>query len=175
MRAFLILAAATALASPTLAGPLGPLGPAAEGKVQCFQPNEAARTCQSIGAYRFGPNGEIENIATMMILTGPVVIMTTRAPAHIKGDRDCGTLRPEHIDRSTFSFDGKPANAAQTAALRAQMKASLAATFGHEACSAYMPNGSALLATSTLDGAPRPALDQKMIWVSPSDGYRVAP
>jgi hypothetical protein len=175
MRAFLIFAAVSALGFPAKAEALGPVGPAAMGKVQCYQPNEVAKTCRSIGAYSFSPNGEIENIATMMIMTGPVVIMTTRAPAHIKGDRDCGTLRPEHIDRSTFIFDGRPANAAQTAALRAEMKASLAATFGHETCSAYVPNGQTLLATSTLDGVPQPAADQKMIWVAPADGWRVAP
>ena len=175
MRRFVALAAVSALGLPAVAAPPGPLAPAMEGKIQCFQPNPAAKTCRSIGAYSFGPHGEIENIATMMIMRGPVVIMPTRAPAHIKGDRDCGTLRPEHIDRSTFIFDGRPANAAQTAALRAEMKASLAATFGHETCSAYVPNGQTLLATSTLDGVPQPAADQKMIWVAPADGWRVAP
>ncbi len=175
MRAVLAIAAVLGFAFTAQAAPLGPLAPAAEGKVQCFRPNMAARTCQSIGVYSFGPNGEIENIATMMILTGPVVIMTTRAPAHLRGDRDCGTLRREEIDRSTFTFDGRPANAAQTAALRAEMKASLAATLGHETCSAYVPNGEAFLVTSTVDGVAQPAMDQKMIWVSPADGYRVAP
>jgi len=175
MRAFLVFAAFSALCAPASAASLGPLGPAAEGKVQCFQPNEVAKTCQSIGAYRFGPNGEIENVATMMIAAGPVIIMTTHAPTHIKGNQDCGILRAEHIDRSSFTVDGRAPNEAQAAALRARMKAALQSILGHEVCSAYVANGAALMATSTLDGVPRPALDQKMIWVAPSEGYRVGP
>jgi len=46
---------------------------------------------------------------------------------------------------------------------------------GHETCVGYAPIGTALLATSTLDGVPRPDMDQKVIWVTKSEGYRVAP
>lgn len=111
----------------------------------------------------------------MMISTSPPIIMTTRAPAHIKANQDCGVLRPADIDGSSFRVDGRPADPAQTATLRARMKTQLTSMFGHEVCVSYLPNGQALLATSTVDGVPRPAFDQKMIWVLPSDGYRVAP
>lgn len=51
MRAFLVFAA---FGSSAQGASLGPLAPVAEGKVQCFEPNEVARTCQSIGDYRGG-------------------------------------------------------------------------------------------------------------------------
>jgi hypothetical protein len=175
MRGFLIVLALCAPPLSARAADLGPLAPAAEGKVQCYQPNEVAKTCQSIGSYRIGPGGEIENTASMMISTSPQVVMTTRAPAVIKAGKDCGVLKAEHIDASTFVVEGKPADAAQTAALRAQMKGALRSVIGHEVCSAYLPNGAALMATSTIDGMANPSLDQKVIWVSPAEGYKVAP
>ena len=175
MRGFLIVLALSAPAFSASAADLGPLAPAAQGKVQCFRPNEVAKTCQSLGSYKISPSGEIENTATMMISTSPQVVMTTHAPAVIKAGKDCGVLKAEHIDASTFVVEGKPADAQQTAALRTQMKAALKNTLGHEVCSAYVPNGAALLATSTFDGFARPDLDQKVIWVSPSEGYKVAP
>jgi len=175
MRGFLIVLALMMPAFSAQAADLGPLAPAAEGKVQCFQPNEVAKTCQSIGSYRISPTGEIENTATIMISTGPQVVMTTHAPAVIKAGKDCGVLKPAHLDAATFMVEGQPATASQTAALRTQMKGALRTPLGHEVCSAYAPNGAALMATSTFDGLARPDLDQKVMWVSPSEGYRVAP
>jgi hypothetical protein len=175
MRGFLIVLALSGAAFSARAADLGPLAPAAEGKLQCFHPNEVAKTCQSIGSYKISPGGEIENTASMMISSSPQVVMTTHAPATIKAGKDCGVLKAEHIDASTFVVEGKPADAQQTAALRAQMKVALKGVIGHEVCSAYLPNGAALMASSTFDGLARPDLDQKMIWVSPADGYKVAP
>jgi hypothetical protein len=175
MRGLLIVLALFAPALPAYAADLGPLAPAAEGKVQCFQPNEVAKTCQSIGSYKIGPAGEIENTVSMMISTSPQVVMTTHAPAAVKAGKDCGVLKAEHVDASTFVVEGKPADAAQTGALRAQMKAALKGVLGHEVCSAFLPNGASLMASSSIDGVARPNLDQKVIWVSPSEGYRVAP
>jgi hypothetical protein len=176
MRAFLVVAAVCAVGSQARGATLGPpIAPAAEGKLQCYVPNETAKTCQSLAGYRLGPGGEIVNFAAVMISASPPVIMKTEAAIRLKSSQDCGVLRPQHIDAATFTVDGRPADAAHTAALRAQMKAASQSTFGHEVCVSYVPVGQSFLATSTIDGVPRPALDQKMIWVSPSDGYRVAP
>lgn len=152
---------------------LGPLAPAAEGKAQCYSPNSAARSCQSIGSYRVDPKGVIQNDAVVMVSSSPLVIMTTRSAVTIKAGADCGVLRSEHIAAATFTVEGRPADASQTSRLRAAMMASMKPMMGHEICVSYRPQGEGMLATSTVDGKPQPAMDQRVIWVSPADGWRV--
>lgn len=175
MRAPLILAAASLAATPGHAADLGPLAPAAEGKVQCYRPNEVAKTCESIGAYRVTPDGQILNTAIVLISASPAIVMSTESAVSIKGGQDCGVTLPKHIDAATFEVEGRPADPALTQKLRAQLKARMTAFFGHETCVAYVPDGAAWLATSRIDGVAHPEMDLKVIWVSPADGYRVAP
>ena len=46
---------------------------------------------------------------------------------------------------------------------------------GHEICTAYVQSGGNLVAKATMDGVPKPDQDQVMLWVSPADGYSIAP
>jgi hypothetical protein len=46
---------------------------------------------------------------------------------------------------------------------------------GKEICTRYEADGSGLVAKVTIAGADSPAPDQPVKWVSPKDGYTVAP
>ena len=173
MRFWILMAALCAAAPAAHAVDLGPLAPAGEGKVQCYSPNTAARSCQSIGAYQVDAKGVIQNDAVVMVTSSPLLIMTTRSAVTIKAGGDCGVLRPAHIASATFTVEGRPADAAQTARLRAAMLGSMKPMLGHEICVYYRPQGEGVLATSTVDGRPEPEMDQRVMWVSPSDGWRV--
>ncbi len=59
--------------------------------------------------------------------------------------------------------------------LRQQVETSMQKFFGHEICTAYVADGDHLIAKASVDGAPQPAMDQKVIWVSPTDGFKVQP
>src|SRR6201989_2400368 len=108
---------AAALAQAT--APLGadPLLPAWSGQIQCYAPDTARRECNSIGAYRKGPNGVVLNEATVLILASPPVVMTTVAPVRVKDGAICGTMSREDVATSTFTVSGSAASAEQTAAL----------------------------------------------------------
>jgi len=55
------------------------------------------------------------------------------------------------------------------------MQSAMKGFFGHEICSTYVPADGSLLAKVTVDGASQPTMDQRVIWVSPTDGYKVGP
>ena len=174
-----ILTAAPCAAALCAAAPaahaidLGPLAPAADGKVQCYSPNAAAKSCQSIGAYQVDAKGVIQNDAVVMINSSPLLVMTTRSAVTLKGGADCGVLRPEHIAGATFTVEGRPADAGQTARLRGAMLGTMKPMLGHEICVYYRAQGDGVLATSTIDGKPQPQMDQHVMWVSPAEGWRV--
>jgi hypothetical protein len=173
MRIAVLSAALLAAAPGAHAVDLGPLAQAADGKVQCYAPNPVAKSCQSIGAYRITPAGAIENEAIVMVSSSPLVVMTTRSLVQIKGGADCGVMRQQDIATASFTVEGRPATPDRIAALRATMLGAMRPMLNHEICVFYRPQAEGLLATTAVDGRPRPDMDQKVLWVSPAEGWKV--
>jgi hypothetical protein len=67
-------------------------------------------------------------------------------------------------------IDNKPATAEQTAGLVQSLETAEASILGKEICTAYVPDGDALLAKATVGGVAQPDV-QHVIWISDADGY----
>ena len=172
----LALVAALAVWSPAgVCAPPSPIARAAQGDVQCYDPDTARKTCQSIAAYKVLADGKIENTAIVLVGLTPVVVMQTSTLVAIKGDQICGPLKAEDIDKATFTIGGAPANAGQVVILRNQMKDSMADLLNATICTTYVPQGEILIARETVDGVSQPKLDQPVIWVTQAEAYKVAP
>jgi hypothetical protein len=167
-----VLLAATSAHAAKLAPPIAQ---AASGAMQCYAPNTTRKTCASLAGYTLNADGGIDNLAIVLISNSPVVVMRTTAPVVIKDGRVCGPIRAEDLQASTFVIEGQPADEATTAQARQQVMGAMKAMVGKEVCTAYIPDGAEFAAKATLDGVAQPAMDQRVIWVSPSDGYTVAP
>jgi hypothetical protein len=153
----------------------GPLTPASHGQFQCFGPDNAKRTCQSLASFAVDSQGRIQNTVHVLISQKPPVVMTTITPVIIRGQEVCGPVRPQDIDAATFTQDYKPATAQMAATFQAVIKASMALAFGKVVCTTYIPYGDTLATKVTIDGQPQPGPVQKLIWVSPIAGYTVSP
>jgi hypothetical protein len=167
---------ANAATSAAVAAPLPPpITPASDGKLQCYAPNVAAKSCQSLAAYEATPDGRIVNPATVLISAAPLITMRTVTPVTIKANQVCGYVQPEDIEAAEFVVGDGPATSAQAAKLRQKMLAAQKGVFGREICTAYVTEGDALIAKASVDGVSEPAMDQRVMWVSPSDGFAVRP
>ena len=176
MRAAWTVAAIWACCSSADAADLRPpIAAAAQGQLQCYAPNTARKTCQSLAAYKLSTDGTIENIAIVLISQSPAITMRTMSPVEIKADQVCGPIRAQDIEAASFTVGDHIADPAQTTLLRQKMEAAIQGMIGHEVCTAYIPDSGALLAKATVDGVPQPTMDQRVIWVSSADGYSVAP
>lgn len=180
----LLLAAAAALAEPAPApappaAPLppapvaDPLAPARAGRLQCFSPDEALRTCGALSAYTLAPDGGIVHRAEVVISPAPFTTMTTSASVRVRGPAVCG--RMTGAQAATFRVEGKPVDEAATAELRARIGQAFAAFGEAEVCTTYVPHREGFMALVTIGGAPRSDLNQPVIWVRPEEGYAVAP
>jgi len=160
----------------SLAGPaepaVDPLAPAREGRLQCHTPDIARKSCSALAGYTFGPDGVILNQAEVLLVPSALVIMRNEAPVVVREDAVCGPLAG--LEKATFTIGGQPAAAATADSIRSQVAAAYAA-IGAEGCTRYGPQGDTLLATVSVDGQPRPDLNQTVIWVSPDEGYAVKP
>jgi hypothetical protein len=172
----LALVAAFVLWSPAgVCAPPSPIARAAQGDVQCYDPDTAHKTCQSIAIYKVLADGKIENTAIVLVGLTPVVVMRTATLVAIKGDQICGPLKADDIEKATFTIGGAPANPGQTSILRSQMKDSMADLLNSTICTTYVPKGEILIAKETVDGVSQPKLDQPVIWVTQAEAYKVAP
>lgn len=176
MRIILVITMILAASPPVRAASLeSPITPAAQGQLQCYTPNVVRKTCQSLATYKSSANGAIDNTAIVLISQSPPITMTTISPVVIKRNQVCGFIRPQDIAAASFTLGGSPAGPAETERLRQRMQSAMKGFFGHEICTAYIPDGESLLAKATVDGVSQPAMDQRVIWVSPSDGFKVSP
>jgi hypothetical protein len=173
VRLQLIIAALCALPLAAQGTELGPLAPVAEGKVSCVSPNTAARTCSAMDTYRPGASGEIQDESAEMVSSSPLIIMTTHSRVQVNGKTECSAPRASDITTASFTVEGRPANAAQTAQLRANARAILQPMMSHKLCAIYRPQAEGMLMTFTIDGKALPSLDRHMIWVSPEEGWKV--
>jgi hypothetical protein len=176
-RALAGLAVLLACVAPSAraATPVGPLAPAADGKFQCFGYDRARKTCQSTAGYAAGPGDTIENTATLLIGHDPTIVMTTISPVTVEGQRVCGPIRAEDLESATFLVSGSPPDEDAADALRAGLKKAMVAMLGKQVCVTLAPDGGGLVAHATIDAVPQPDSDQRVIWVSPADGWTVAP
>ena len=166
--ALLALADAPAQAYPD------PLTPAARGQVQCYAPTER-KTCASMSAFTANGDGTFANTNTIMMSKKPVVVIRMMTPVTIKADAVCGTVRSQDITSGALNVDGQAVPADQAAVLLAKVAASAGGIVGHEICTSYVGDGSGFTAKATMDGTPQPDQNQRVIWVTPADGYTVAP
>jgi hypothetical protein len=169
-----LLAIAVCLPARAAAVLDGPLMPAAHGQFQCYTPDSAKRTCQTLSSFALNGEGRIENTARVLISQKPPVVMTTVTPVIIRGPQVCGPVRPEDIDAATFTVDYKPATPQQAATFSAVIKASMATSFGQVVCTAYVPDGDTLVTRVMINGQPQPG-SQKLIWIPAIAGYTVSP
>ena len=170
---FLALLAAAAVSSASAY--VGPLAPAGKGMAQCYVPNAVSKTCGSMATYHQNADGSFTNKATVLISKSPPAILEMNTNVQIRNGAVCGTIREENITSARLTVNGADVPEVQAGPVLAQIASGMAAVVGHEICTSYVQSGGQLVAKATMDGVPKPDQDQVMSWVSPADGYRVAP
>ena len=175
-RILAFLAAMAVSALPAHAGSLpDPIAPAAMGQLQCYSPDTTYKTCKAIASFKSGASGTTEYVLSQLSSKPITIIVKTVSPVEIKAGKVCGTAQEKDIDAARIFAVGHVLDPKQVAQLRQQLKIALHEFFGHETCTAYEPEGNALVARATIDGVPMRGPEQRVIWVSPSDGYTVSP
>lgn len=154
----------------------GPLEPGRAGKLQCYGPNIAAKTCTAIGGYRFEADGTIFNDARNQINATPAIVLHATGRVYVKDGAECARTdnRAEEITR--IDVDGTPLQGEQFNAARTQIAANIGAVLGDgEFCSTYTPNPDGTLTASvSINGVARPEFESTVLWIEPDAGWTLA-
>lgn len=172
----MILMTLAALATAALADP-DPLAPARGGQVQCYEPDVEQKTCESIGSYRFEPDGRIINKAEIALNEDVRIVVIAEGEVYVRNDAECSSdsVTPDHI--LSIEIDGAALSGADFDAVRQQLATAMNEEIGEgEYCSTYhsRPDGS-MVAKVTVAGEPRPDFTSTVRWVRREDGWRLQP
>ena len=144
-----------------------PIGPALEGQRQCYGPDTERRTCRALAGYTREPDGRLLNQAEVLIAREPPVIMHSVSEVVVRDGAICG--RGGGVETATFTLLGRTLDEETTGNIRRV----LTAEDRGETCTRYLDRGETLWADPVVDGEPVPG--DRVIWVSPEDGYVVGP
>ncbi|MFT4077242.1 MAG: hypothetical protein QM647_17070 [Asticcacaulis sp.] len=169
---FLALLAAAAFQS---AAYIGPLAPAGSGMAQCYDPDQIRKVCASMATYHQNADGSFTSKSLILISKAPVAILEMNTRVAIRNGAVCGTIQESDITASRLTVSDTAVAPEQAAPVLAQISQGMAGVVGHEICTSYMKSGPDMVAKATIDGVPKPDQDQVVLWVSPSEGYTVAP
>jgi len=152
-----------------------PLAPARTGQLQCYRPDIAARTCVALSGYARNPDGSYRNPSEIPLPIAPLTTFKSVVRVVVHDGAVCGKITAADLDAGTFFRSGKPVSAAAARPLRDVLKRTMARLIGREVCTTYTPEegGDQLIAQVTVDGNYVQAADAPVLWVSPSDGFRV--
>ncbi|MES1198548.1 MAG: hypothetical protein ABUS48_01035 [Pseudomonadota bacterium] len=151
-----------------------PIAQARSGMLQCYSPDTVSHTCHALAEYRVAPNGDISNPATILIQADPLIVMHSTSKVVIRDHKICGRVLDSDVAAATFDVGGAPASAEATTRLRQRIGPRIIAQ--GEVCSLFTSDGAGGYFVSVeLNGVRHPEMADIIIWVRPTDGFRVAP
>ena len=168
------LALASVLLVMPAAASAGPLDNARDGSLQCYEPDALQKTCKSLAGYTFGKQ-QILSQAEVLVSPTPPLVVKFVSPVQIRGDAVCGPLRKKDVEAAVIVFQGKVLKGADAANIRGQLLTAFGPRLEKEVCTTYHKQGDLLVTAVTIAGVSYPDLRQPVIWVKPSEGYRVGP
>jgi hypothetical protein len=160
-------------AVPGAAVSANPLAMAERGFLQCYRPDVAKKTCQSIASYhRTGP-GTYDNKA--IIPVSNEATLETHTPVIIEGNAVCGSIRAQDVMAGTLRVADRVVAPEAAKPILERIAQGFAPFADKEICTRYEPSGADFTARITIAGTYRPDQDETVKWIGPSDGYTVTP
>ncbi len=163
------------MAAASAAGSLGgPLDDAEAGLVQCYEPNDAAKTCRSMASYSKNPDGTWDNTAVVELSPGQPVSLETVTPVRIEDGAVCGYIRRDDVLKGKLRLSGKLIPGDKARPILEKIADGMSPLMGKEICTKYVRINNELVAKGAVEGGNDPVPDQRVKWVKPTDGYSVA-
>lgn len=147
------------------------LAPAREGRIRCIAPDVRARTCATLVRYSVRDDGRFDALVTGVVSTEPVIVIEYNTDGQIEEGAVCSRVRPADFTAGKLSKDGAPLAPGVESAVRSKVMLALQPLAGRKRCYRDRVNGEGVLSDVTIDGALRPELAVRAIWVRPEDGY----
>lgn len=159
---------AASMGAPTSAVSVDPIQRSMGGELQCWRPNVAKKTCQSIASYKRTGPGTYVNITLLPL--GNDVAFETHSPVVVKGGAVCGSMTRQEVLDGTLRDKNRIIPPETAKPLLERVSQSIAPFFDKEVCTTYEPSGADFIARASIGGTDREVVVK---WILPTDGYTV--
>ena len=152
-----------------------PLAPAKAGKMWCYEPDSENKTCRSFSRFEWDAAGTIWEEDELAFSANPLVTMKVRDFTNVEGIAICQVAKKETFQKAVFMVDGKPATAEEDMTYRERYGNHFASLYGKKFCVEISPYENIFITQVTIDGTPYPSATSRLKWISPDEGYSLAP
>lgn len=152
---------------------INPLARAEAGQMQCYRPDVANKTCQSIASYARVSSGSYDNQA--LVALSRDATLETHTPVVLRRDAVCGFIRAKDMLAGTVRRHGNVLTPDAASPVLEKIAQAVAPFADKEVCTRYVPSGADFTAKISVAGTYRPEQDVKVKWIVSSDGYIVVP
>ena len=171
MTSIAILAFLTAAVGPS--ADLRPLALGDQGWVQCYEPNDQEKTCRSIATYWKNSDGSWDNIAVVQLAPSRPFTLETVTKVSEENGAVCGTIRLKDVLNGKLRQAGKQIPKHNAVPILRKIAEGMASLIDKRICTQFEPVPAGLIARSTIEGGNSAFPDQRVKWVSDSEGYRI--
>lgn len=149
-----------------------PLAPAHNGMVQCIEPNAARKTCMGIASYRFRSD-QITSPVSMIVSQNEPIIYHMETVVYVKDGAVCGVATESDFRNARYTVGGQDLPSGVSRQIGTVIADQSSELLNKEVCTYFRRRGAVWATESYVAGERFPEGDLEMMWVSPSDGYRI--
>jgi len=152
-----------------------PIAPANDGKLLCMGPDTAQKICNALTRFARADDGVVWSHTFGLVEEDLHVTVRGSSPVEIKNGWVCDRVRPEHVHSFEFAIAPDAVGQAFDVTLYRNFTIAVArAMMHHDLCTVFVPGNTDITVKYMIDGEQSRLPDERAIWVSPEDGYRVA-
>ena len=145
------------------------------GRSLCSNPDPATKTCTTIATYAPSDTGTFSENAEILINESPPIIFATKTLVRLEDGAICGTVEEATISNGKVRYNGVLLPADRNAAVVARLAENFATMFGKKTCDRISLVDGKLLKFGQVERVDIKLPGKPVQWISPGDGYKVAP
>lgn len=171
----MIIAVLLSLAAPLIQADVDILARSESGKVLCSNPDAATKSCSSITSFNISADGSVSETTEVLLTKDQTLTLTMTIATQVTAGCICGTMTLDDLRRGQVRMGGQAIPVDRNTLVLERLEQSMAPLAGKRTCDAIRLESTGLVKYGQVEGIDIKLPGKPVMWVSPSDGYKVKP
>lgn len=171
----MLIAALLILAGANVQPDVDILAQSKSGKMLCSNPDAATKSCSSITSFKVFADGSVIETTEVLLTPEQPITLTMSIGTEVAGGSNCGVISLDDLRRGQVRAEGEALPPDRNALVLERLEMSMGSLAGKKVCDALRVENDSLVKYGQVEGVDIKLPGKPVMWVSPNDGYRVAP
>ena len=145
------------------------------GKMLCANPDAATKSCSSITSFKVSANGSVIETTEVLLTPEQSITLTMSIATEVAGGSNCGVMTLDDLRGGQVRANGEALPPDRNALVLERLETSMGSLAGQKVCDALRLENDSLVKYGQVEGVDVKLPGKPVMWVSPNDGYEVAP